>query len=63
LDSSAFRLVDEEGEERPAVSEILRLERDFATQGQLLIRNYVKVCDLVDSVVKGLQKAGLVDLE
>ena len=55
--------MDEEGEERPAVSELLRLERDFATQGQLLIRNYVKVCDLVDSVVKGLQKAGLVDLE
>jgi len=35
----------------------------FATRGRPMIRNYVKVDDLVDRVIEGLRKAGLADLK
>jgi hypothetical protein len=39
------------------------LEPDFATRGRLLISRYVKVDDLVDTIIEGVRKAGLVDLK
>jgi adenylate cyclase len=50
-------------EARTAVDELLKLEPDFAAHGRRLIRNYVKVADLVDKIVEGLRKAGLVDID
>jgi adenylate cyclase len=50
-------------EARTVVGELLKLEPDFAAQGRQLISHYVKVDDLVDTIVEGLRQAGLVDLE
>jgi adenylate cyclase len=50
-------------EARAAVGELLKLVPDFATRGRLLINRYVKVDDLVDNIIEGLRKAGLVELE
>jgi hypothetical protein len=36
---------------------------DFSTQGRLLISRYVKVDDLVDTIIEGLRQAGLADIE
>jgi len=52
-----------EQEARTAVGELLKLEPDFATRGRRLISHYVKVDDLVDTIIEGLRKAGLADLE
>jgi hypothetical protein len=41
----------------------LQLEPDFTACGRELINRYQKVDDLIDSVVAGLQKAGLADLK
>jgi hypothetical protein len=51
-----------EHEARTAVTELLDLEPDFAARGRRLISHYVKVDTLIDAVIEGLQKAGLVDL-
>jgi adenylate cyclase len=48
---------------KAAVSQLLKLEPDFATRGRSLISRYVKVDDLVDTIIEGLRKAGLADLE
>jgi hypothetical protein len=45
------------------VGELLKLKPDFATRGRLLISRYVKVDELVDKIIEGLRKAGLVDLK
>ena len=55
--------MDREQEARTAVGELLKLEPDFATRGRRLISHYVKVDDLVDTIIEGLRKAGLADLE
>ena len=44
-----------------AVGEMLELVPDFSTNSRRLVGNYVKVDDLVDKIIEGLQKAGLVD--
>jgi predicted Zn-dependent protease len=44
---------------KTAVSQLLKLEPDFATCGQQLISRYIKVDTLIDRVIKGLRKAGL----
>jgi adenylate cyclase len=46
-----------------AVGELLKLESDFAARARQMIGYYVKVDNLVDTIIEGLQKAGLVDLE
>jgi adenylate cyclase len=50
-------------EARTAVGQLLKLDPDFANGGRRLINNYVKVDDLIDMIIEGLRKAGLVDLE
>jgi adenylate cyclase len=52
-----------QNEAKAAVSQLLKLEPDFATRGRSLISRYVKVDDLVDTIIEGLRKAGLADLE
>ncbi len=52
-----------EHEARAAVGELLKLEPDFVTRGRRLISHYVKVDDLVDMIIEGLRRAGLVKLE
>ncbi len=55
--------LERQNEAKAAVSQLLKLEPDFATRGRLLISRYVKVDDLVDKIIEGLRKAGLADLE
>jgi len=50
-------------EARSAVGELLKLAPDFAARGRRLISHYVKVDDLVETLIEGLRKAGLVDLK
>jgi len=50
-------------EAKTALNQLLKLEPDFATRGRSLISRYVKVDDLVDTIIEGLRKAGLADLE
>jgi len=52
-----------EQEARTAVDQLLKLEPDFAGQARQLISHYVKVDDLIDKIIEGLQKVGLDDLE
>jgi adenylate cyclase len=46
-----------------AVGELLKLEPDFTARARRMIGYYVKVDNLVDTIIEGLQKAGLADLE
>jgi adenylate cyclase len=46
-----------------AIGELLKLVPDFTGQGRRLISRYVKVDDLVDKTIEGLQKAGLGDID
>ena len=55
--------LERQNEAKAAVSQLLKLEPDFATRGRSLIGRYVKVDDLVDSIIEGLRKAGLADIE
>jgi len=55
--------LERQNEAKAAVSQLLKLEPDFATRGRSLISRYVKVDDLVNTIVEGLRKAGLADLE
>jgi adenylate cyclase len=50
-------------EAEAAVGQLLKLEPDFATRGRWLVSRYVKVDDLVDRLIKGLEKAGLAVIE
>jgi len=50
-------------EAKTAVGQLLKLEPDFATRGRWLISRYVKVDDLVDTIIEDLRKVGLVDLK
>jgi adenylate cyclase len=59
----AHAQMGKEQEARTAVGELLELVPDFATRGRRLICNYVKVDDLTERLIEGLQKAGLADIE
>ena len=50
-------------EAREAVDQLLKLEPHFATRGRWLIGRYVKVDELIDRVIRGLQEAGLKDID
>jgi adenylate cyclase len=52
-----------QNEAKTAVSQLLKLESDFATRGRRLISRYVKVDALIDRIIEGLRKAGLAGLE
>lgn len=59
----ALEQMGRENEAKTAVEELLKLEPDFATRGRWMISRYVKVDHLVDTVIEGLRKAGLSDIE
>ena len=61
--AAALGRLGRQNEAKTAVGQLLELEPDFATRGRWLISRYVKVDDLVDTIIEGLQKAGLADLE
>ncbi|MFC1857476.1 hypothetical protein ACFL9U_05535 [Thermodesulfobacteriota bacterium] len=50
-------------EAKATVGELLKLVPDFASSGLRLIGRFVKVDDLVDKIIEGLQKAGLAELK
>jgi adenylate cyclase len=61
--AAALSRLGKQKEARKAIERLLELEPDFAACGRELINRYVKVEDLVDSIVIGLRKAGLADLK
>jgi len=61
--AAALGQMGREGEARAAVGELLKLEPGFTRGARRLINHYVKVDDLVDKIIVGLQKAGLDDLK
>jgi adenylate cyclase len=61
--AAALGRLGRQNEAKAALSQLLKLEPDFATRGRSLISRYVKVDYLVDSIIEGLRKAGLADLE
>ena len=61
--ATALGRLGRQSEAKAAVGQLLELEPDFATRGRWLMSRYVKVNDLVDTIIAGLQKAGLADLE
>jgi len=61
--AAALGRLGRQAEAKAAVSQLLKLEPDFATRGRWLISRYVKVDDLVDRVVEGLGNAGLASIE
>jgi adenylate cyclase len=61
--AAALGRLGRQNEAKAALSQLLKLEPDFATRGRSLISRYLKVDDLVDSIIEGLRKAGLADLE
>ena len=61
--AAALGQMGRNGEARKALDELLKLVPDFANSGRRLIGRYVKVDDLIDRIVEGLQKAGLDDLK
>jgi len=61
--AAALGRLERHTEAKAAVGQLLKLEPDFATRGRLLISRYVKVDDLVDTIIEGLRQAGLADIE
>ncbi len=61
--AAALGRLGRQNEAKAALSQLLKLEPDFAARGRSLISCYVKVDDLVDKIIEGLRKAGLADLE
>jgi adenylate cyclase len=52
-----------QNEAKAAVGELLKLVPDFAARGRRMLRCYVKADGLVDTIIAGLRKAGLDDIE
>jgi adenylate cyclase len=61
--AAALGRLGRQKEAKTALSQLLALEPDFAARGRGLVSRYVKVDDLVDSIIEGLRKAGLADIE
>ena len=61
--AAALGRLERHTEAKAAVSQLLELEPNFATRGRWLISRYIKVDDLVDTIIEDLRKAGLADLE
>jgi adenylate cyclase len=60
--AAALGRLRRQNEAGAAVGQLLELEPDFATRGRWMISRYVKVDELVDRIIEGLRKAGLVDV-
>jgi adenylate cyclase len=61
--AAALCRLGRQNEATAAVGQLLKLEPDFKSCGRWLISRYVKVDALVDTIIEGLRKAGLADLE
>jgi adenylate cyclase len=61
--AAALGRLGRRAEAKAAVGQLLKLEPDFATRGRWLISRYVKVDDLVDRIIEGLEEEGLADIE
>ncbi|MGB5745964.1 MAG: hypothetical protein WBM69_03215, partial [Desulfobacterales bacterium] len=61
--AAALGQLGKQKEAKKAISQLLKLEPNFATRGRGMISNYVKVEDLIDKVIEGLRKAGLPAIE
>ncbi|MBT8364270.1 MAG: hypothetical protein KJP23_06150, partial [Deltaproteobacteria bacterium] len=61
--AAALGQLERQGEAKTALDQLLELEPDFKLRARRMIGRYVKVDDLVDKVVEGLQKAGVADLK
>ena len=57
--AAALSCLGRQNEAKTALNQLLKLEPDFATRGRWLIGRYVKVDDLIDRIIEGLEKAGL----
>ncbi len=61
--AAALGQLGRQSEAKKALSQLLKLEPDFATRGRWLVSRYVKVDEVVDRIIEGLEKAGLADIE
>ena len=61
--AAALSRMGRQKQAKAAVAQLLELEPDFTTRGRWLISRYVKVDDLINTIIEGLRKAGLADLE
>ena len=61
--AAALSCLGRQNEAKTALSQLLKLEPDFATRGRGMIGRYVKVDEISDALIAGLQKAGLTDIE
>ncbi len=50
-------------EAKKAIEQLLKMEPNFRHRAHRMIGRYIKVDDLIDKIIVGLQKAGLGDLE
>ena len=61
--AAALGQLERQKEAKTALSQLLKLEPNFAARGRLLIGRYVKVDEIIDTIIEGLRKAGLADIE
>jgi adenylate cyclase len=61
--AAALGQMGKQKEAKAGIDQLLKLEPDFAARGRWLISRYLKVDELVDKIIEGLQKAGMADLE
>jgi adenylate cyclase len=61
--AAALGQMGRQDEAKAGIDQLLKLEPDFAARGRWLISRYLKVDELVDKIIEGLQKAGMADLE
>ena len=61
--AAALGRLGRQKEAKTAISQLLKLEPNFATRGRGMLSRYVKVDEIIDAIIAGLQKAGLADLE
>jgi adenylate cyclase len=59
----ALRRMGRQKEAEAAVGQLLELEPDFPTRGRWLISRYVKVPDLIDTIIEELRRAGVTDIK
>jgi adenylate cyclase len=61
--AAALSQLGRQKEAQTAIGELRKLEPDFATRGRWLLNRYIKVEELVDRIIEGLQKAGMAGLK
>jgi len=61
--AAALGQLERQKKAKTALSQLLKLEPNFATRGRGMIGRYVKVDEIIDTIIEGLQKAGLADIK